>query len=95
MNEETIAHWAWLSRTCIRNCKSVVQNSTCCNLLCFFLEYPDSLGGARGLGGLGGLGDLGGLPAEGGAAAAESRGDAGAEQQGQGLREFYETFSYF
>ena len=42
-----------------------------------FLEYPHSLlGGPRGFAG------LGGLPAEGGAAAAESRGDAGAEQQG-------------
>ena len=53
----------------------------------FFLEHRLSLD--RGSGGFGGLG---GLPAEGGAAAAEGRGDAGAEQQGQSLKNFFEFF---
>ena len=40
MNKEMIAHWAWVSRICIRNCKEVVHKTTCCNLLCFSPRIP-------------------------------------------------------
>ena len=40
MNEEMIAHWAWVSRVCIRNSNDVVHNTTCCNLVCLPPRIP-------------------------------------------------------